>query len=121
MNTPKKPTFISAAAGCSAAKKLIVRPRSGLMLPLNIQFRPEAKILYSTAEILESKDVRGEWRLTLSLTQPEDEILVETSFPIIPDDAYQVEKTAEGWRICSKLHGALYDTLTIRFSQKAKK
>ena len=102
-------------------KKLIVRPRSGLMLPLNIQFRPEAKILYSTAEILESKDVRGEWRLTLSLTQPEDEILVETSFPIIPDDAYQVEKTAEGWRICSKLHGALYDTLTIRFSQKAKK
>ena len=90
------------------------------MLPLNIQFRPEAKIVYSTAEILESKDVRGEWRLTLSLMQPEDEMLVETPLRVIPDEAYQAEETAEGWRIRSKLHGALYDTLTVRFSKNPK-
>ena len=98
-------------------KKLTVRPRSGLMLPLNMQFRPEAKIVYSTAEILDSKDTRGEWRLTLALTQPEDEIVVETGFGVIPDDAYEAEKTEKGWRIVSKLHGALYDALTIRFSK----
>ncbi len=80
-----------------------------------MQFSPEVKICYSTAEIMEAAWKDEVWGLTVALTQPADEILMETTLDVIPDDKYTAEKTERGWKIVSNLHGYLYPSLTIKF------
>ena len=60
------------------------------------------------------KDGAG-WKMTLSLTQPEDEMVLELS-GLIPrgGESCAVEALGGGrFRICSRLHGAVFDTLAL--------
>ena len=96
-------------------KRLSVRPRSGLMLPLDIQMAPGIRAIYSTAEVSGLEKDGAGWKMTLSLTQPEDEMVLELS-GLIPrgGESCAVEALGGGrFRICSRLHGAVFDTLAL--------
>lgn len=95
-------------------KPLCINPRSGLMLPLDIEFSKDLYIRYSTAEITLFESSDGVMRLDLSLTQPEDEIVFRSAYCPIPSDNYSITTIGDGFtRIVSKRHGAIHKSMTI--------
>ena len=114
----KKTSVYLNGSALFGGKKLVVRARSGLMLPHHIELCPEIFVEYSTAEIDNiTRTGEGKLKLTLSLTQPRDEILLKTS--LVPEETtfYDVEKKDDRtWLITSNLHGAFYDKVEITFS-----
>ncbi|MHB1453470.1 MAG: beta-galactosidase [Saccharofermentanales bacterium] len=99
-------------------KPLCINPRSGLMLPLDIGFSKDLYIRYSTAEIIGFESSGSGMHLVLSLTQPEDEIVLRSAFRPMPSEHYSVAAAGDGFiKIISKLHGAINDKLDIDFER----
>lgn len=113
----KKTHFFFRGEALFGEKLLCINPRSGLMLPMDIEFSKDLSIKYSTAEIIGFESTDHSMHLVLSLTQPEDEIVLRSVFSPLPSDDYSVAAASDGFiKIVSKLHGAINDTLDIDFS-----
>ncbi|MHB8963502.1 MAG: beta-galactosidase [Saccharofermentanales bacterium] len=114
----KKTHFFFKGEALFGGKLLSVNPRSGLMLPLDIEFSKDLYIKYSTAEIIGFESTDNGFRLTISLTQPEDEIVLRTAYKPLPSNNYSISEAPGGMvSIISKLHGAINDTLDIDFAE----
>ena len=91
-------------------RKLIVCGRTGLMLPLNVQF-DGFTVIDSTAEIR----AVGQRRLDLRLSQAQDVIRLEAHRGIRPSADYDVREFGQSrFRIRSRKDARLDDRLTIR-------
>lgn len=99
-------------------KKLTVRARRGLLLPLNIRICRDIRVLYSTAEFLELKETEKEWLLTVSLMQPQEEISLAAGGEVLAGEGYELQKAEDGCMIRSLLDGRLCEKLTIRIGKK---
>jgi beta-galactosidase len=66
---------------------LTVKPRSGLILPLNWKVHENCFIHYSTAEICCLKTSANELELTIKLNQEEEKLLLETNYHISGEHA----------------------------------
>jgi len=91
-------------------RKLWMRGREGVMLPLNVSLG-EVRIVYSTAEIARVEDDAIEFRLT----QPEDVIALETERQVLPSDDYEVSGAGKTALVTSRKHAAVDDHLTVRW------
>ncbi|HHV55923.1 MAG TPA: glycosyl hydrolase [Firmicutes bacterium] len=91
-------------------RKLILKARDGLMLPVNVLLG-DVKIAYSTAEIARVDINAIEFRLT----QSEDVIALETEREIDPSEEYTVERDGDKWLVVSRKHAAIADHLTVCF------
>jgi beta-galactosidase len=91
-------------------REIRLRSREAVMLPLNVSFE-DARILYSTAEIVRVGDDSIEFRLT----QPQDVIAFEGNRAIAPGDDYRIEKQGETTLVISNKHAAVDDHLTVNF------
>lgn len=98
-------------------KQLTIRARSGLMLPLNLQFNPDVFIVYTTAEIIDWTKNGDDMTITLVLTQPSDEMVIKTSYSVKPSSDYTIEILPEGIKIKSLLHGYINDRLEINLEK----
>ncbi|MBE3559292.1 MAG: beta-galactosidase [Ktedonobacteraceae bacterium] len=91
-------------------RSLLLRRREGLMLPLNLSIG-DARIVYSTAEIVGRAEKSVEFRLT----QLEDTIAIAGSRTVAPGQDYTVERRGDLQLVISRKPAVLDDCLTLRF------
>lgn len=94
-------------------KPLTFNPRSGLMLPHNMQICEGVKVLVSTAEIIKLESLEEKIQITIRLTQIEDYICLDTHLKVLPSKDYEVL----GNKVISNLDGRIHKSLTISLSR----
>lgn len=99
-------------------KRLTVRARRGLLLPLHIRICRDILVLYSTAEFLELQETQKEWLLTVALMQPEEEIALSVKGEVLPGEGYEVQKTENGCTIRIAAGGRHCEKQAIRIGKK---
>jgi len=92
-------------------RTLVLGPREGLMLPLNVSFG-DVRIVYATAEIVQ----RLERGLEFRLSQQQDIIALETDRSLVESDDYTVEVREGMTFVISRKQAAIDDQLTVRWN-----
>jgi beta-galactosidase len=91
-------------------REVMLRRRDGVMLPIGVDLG-DVRIEWSTAEVAR----RDESSLTFRLTGPRDAVMLTTSMPVAPSDAYTVYQQGDSVLIESAIEGHGEEEMTIRF------
>jgi beta-galactosidase len=91
-------------------RRLLLRGRDGVMLPLNVQLG-DVRIAYSPAEITKVEEGGIEFRLT----QARDVIALETDREIASSEDYEVNSHGKTKTITSRKRASVDDRLGVRW------
>ncbi|WP_053600391.1 beta-galactosidase [Bacillus sp. FJAT-18017] len=98
-------------------KKLVVPPRTGLMLPVDVQLQKGLTISYGTGEIYRVEENEDELLLTIRVTQEEEEFIFNSSewVPSLSETTKLVNLNHEQFKVVVTSNR---DKQTIKFQRK---
>ncbi len=115
----KKTRFYMRDKPLFDGKEMVIKSRKGLMLPLNMKMDDDIFVKYSTAEISSiEKTGDGTVKVRLSLSQPEDEMVLRTNMKVRKDKSYTVAAIGDNYyKIVSNKHGYINDNIILQLTK----